>query len=452
MTAPPAAVPGTSQTREQAGRIVEELAARLAEPDRVAAIAADPGNAEYVPAVMPAPEPPWSGLTLSEGHAGVSLLYAELAALYPGCRKAAHAHLAAAARHLPGAGGSGLYGGAAAMAFAARVAQSHPDDYQDLLGSLDEHVTARVRSLLDRETARLRAGEPGVRMADYDTIGGATGLGRYLLLRQPRHQELLAGTLTYLTELTRPVTAHGHVVPGWWADQAPGLVAEPRFARGHFNLGLAHGIAGPLALLALARLAGIQVPGHDEAITRIVGQLMPFQARTGLWPGRVSFDEYVAQTPDQGPGDQMIAWCYGTPGTARAIYLAGAALRQPGWQQAGVRALRDAFARQPPGRTDCSLCHGWAGLLHITSQMARDSGDQALAARLPALAAPIIDAYDPAHPFGFRYTRSGLPPGYQLAPHRAGFLEGAAGIALALHAYATGHQPRSDWAAALLIT
>jgi lantibiotic biosynthesis protein len=37
-------------------------------------------------------------------------------------------------------------------------------------------------------------------------------------------------------------------------------------AGGHGNNGMAHGIAGPLTVLSLARHSGTSVPGHVEAI------------------------------------------------------------------------------------------------------------------------------------------------------------------------------------------
>jgi hypothetical protein len=450
MTAAPA-MPYNDATRDRAARIVVELAERLADPDTVAAAATAPDNADYFPG-MPRPRPPWSGLPLSEGHAAVSLLHSELSAVDVAYRRAAHAHVIAAARYLSDVDGGSLFGGAPALAFAARVAQRHPHDYQSLLDRLDERVEDRLRALLAGEAERLRAGRAGVRMRDYDTIAGAAGLGRYLLLRQPRHRELLTSTLAYLVQLTRPVTAHGHRVPGWWADEAPGLGTGSRFVRGHFNLGLGHGISGPLALLALARQAGIHVPGQDEAIAGIVEHLLPFRFGPGLWRGVLSFDEFVTGSRDPMPDDRMVAWCYGTLGVVRSLYLAGTALDRRDWQHVAVETLRDALTRQPRDLTDCSLCHGWAGLLHITWRMAHDSGDELLTAQLPSISAPILDAYDPALPFGFRYERPGLPPDRRLAPHRAGFLEGAAGIALALHTYATNQEPARSWDAALLIT
>ncbi|WP_371106029.1 MULTISPECIES: lanthionine synthetase LanC family protein [Streptomyces] len=48
-------------------------------------------------------------------------------------------------------------------------------------------------------------------------------------------------------------------------------------------MGLAHGIAGPLALLSLCWTRGLRVPGHDTAVRRIARWLMSWSrgARAG---------------------------------------------------------------------------------------------------------------------------------------------------------------------------
>jgi hypothetical protein len=102
--------------------------------------------------------------------------------------------------------------------------------------------------------------------------------------------------------------------------------------------------------------------------------------------------------------------------------------------------------------TDHSLCHGWAGILRIVQRMAADTADPVLEAAFPALTERLIAGFDPDAPFGYRYTARAFP----LGADRPGYLEGAAGIALALRSIATGERPVTDpaataWDAALLI-
>ncbi|MFJ6381390.1 lanthionine synthetase C family protein [Kitasatospora sp. NPDC092039] len=456
--------------QERAAHIVAELAERLADPDGVAARATAEGNVDHLPG-RAEQTPPWAPLGLAEGHPGVALLFAELADSIGGLRAAGHAHLRAAAAGLAGPQPTGLFAGPASLAHAARLARHRPGDYASLLDSLDAWIADRLRSLLTVERQRLDAGRAGVRLSAFDVISGTAGLGRYLLLTPDRHRPLLEDTLTHLVRLTRPVDVNGIALPGWWAPTIPG--AGPQDSVGHANLGLAHGISGPLALLALAWRSGVRVAGHPQAVHTIVDHLLEWQHADGSWPQVVGHDALLAgpggggssegasgaagSTGDGageggpsgggagGNGRRMIAWCYGTPGVARALQLAGLALDRADWRRRAEDALSSVLGDPADALPDTSLCHGRAGVLHIATLMARDSGDPRLTARLPALLSRVLDAYDPAQPFGFRYDRPSLPGSVSPAPHRAGFLDGAAGIALALTAHRAG--PASSGAA-----
>ncbi|GHI39957.1 lanthionine synthetase C family protein [Streptomyces violascens] len=442
---------GTTPSEVDIGQlraIVDDLAERLDDPQQVAATASAPENVDQHPG-MPRARPPWGTLGLGETHAGVALLYAELSHRDARYRSIAHAHLAAAAQGLGQPPGPGLFGGTASLAFAAFMARHDEDDYAGLLETLDAQVTNQLRTLLSQEEERLAARQAGVHMHSYDVISGAVGLGRYLLLRGQRHRHQLSDTLAYLVRLTEPVQAHGHTVPGWWAPTKPGI--GPQYPRGHFNLGLAHGISGPLALLSLAWQQDVRVPGQQNAITVIVDHLTGQQTEQGLWPGAIGFDTLIdgqARHTDQAP---MTAWCYGTPGTARAIQLAGVALERADWQTLATDAMAAALGQSLENAlTDSSLCHGWAGILHTADLMARDSSDPRIAGQLPRLANALQAAHCPDLSFGYSYERPYFGPGIRNAPHRAGFLEGSAGIALALNAY-LNNGPTCPWNTALLV-
>ncbi|GAB2723490.1 lanthionine synthetase C family protein [Kitasatospora kifunensis] len=436
--------------RERATGIVTELAARLADPDRLIAAATAEGNLDLVPG-MTAPAPPWARLGLTEGHPAAALLLTELSHRDPAFAVAAHAHLARAAAGLGGPQPTGLFGGPASLAFAARLAQRSPSHYAGLLESLDTWIEARLTALLATERERLDAARAGVRLSTFDVICGTTGLGRYLLLAPQRHRALLAETLGHLVRLTTPRMLNGRTVPGWWAPLEPGR--GPQHPGGHSNLGLAHGISGPLALLSLAWRAGVRVPGQAEAIEAIAAHLLDWQQPNGLWPRSVGYDTYLAGPPGPSREGAMVAWCYGTPGTARALQLAGLALDRPHWHQRAVAAMLTALGEPARAICDTTLCHGWAGVLHIATLLARDSGDQRLAERLPGLVERVTDAYHPDRPFGFRYDRPDVADTLRQAPHRAGFLDGAAGITLALTPHTTGaaDTPATAWDAALLL-
>ncbi|MET8628063.1 lanthionine synthetase C family protein [Kitasatospora sp. NPDC004669] len=378
------------------------------------------------------PEGPVSGPGLGAGRSGTALALGVLAGDDPGLRQMAHGTLAQAVR-APGAmRGGGLYSGAAAVAFAAHGMVRAPGEYRGLLEALTPRVEETAAGRIAALRADLAAGA-GLRAHTFDAVSGAAGLGRLLLALEP-DGPALAGVLAALVELAAP--GGDGALPRWWTAGGPGLPGpDPDHPRGHLNLGLAHGIPGPLALLALTRLQGVRAPGQDEAIESLAGWLAARQRPDGGWPMTVRVeDEEAGRPPAQAP--TRAAWCYGTPGAARALFLAGTALGRADWRAGAVTALEAALA-DPAGwhLSGAGLCHGTGGLLRIVQRMAQDSGSPALAARLPDLAAAVT-----------RDLAAALA-----AAEPATLLEGTAGAALALHAHA---HPRSGagWDACLLIS
>ena len=55
----------------------------------------------------------------------------------------------------------------------------------------------------------------------------------------------------------------------WWSGTGPASTPDPAWPTGHLNLGMAHGIAGILALLSAAMRVGIRVEGHTEAVSEL---------------------------------------------------------------------------------------------------------------------------------------------------------------------------------------
>ncbi len=244
--------------------------------------------------------------------------------------------------------------------------------------------------------------------------------------------------LLYLVRLTEPFKAgDGEVRPGWWSPNAPNDRPSERWPNGHGNLGMAHGIAGPLALLSSAIRRGISVTGQVDAIGRICDWLDRWRIGTGAqawWPGIISETErrtgIVRQSVPARP-----SWCYGTPGLARAQQLAGLALGDPQRQRLAEEALTGclADADQLAQLGDASLCHGWAGILQTTWRVAADARDPELFA-VPRL----LTSLD-------RHLLRHGPLAHD------GLLEGMAGVHLVRRTIAAGVPPASGWDACLLL-
>jgi len=364
--------------------------------------------------------------SLAHGHLGIALLHIERAHQDNCSWQTVHRQLAAIGPLIDGDEAS-LFLGAPAMAYVLHQAAADSDRYAGAVHALDRIVAEHTRRRLTAAHARIDRSEP-TSFAEYDLFRGLTGLGALLLRRGDRQLGVLRGVLEYLVRLTEPLPG---TRLGWWVAHSPVNLGSPT-PGGHANAGLAHGITGPLVLLSLAELRGVTVPGQEEAIRRIcqwLDQIRVSDHQGVHWPRWTT-----ATTPFHQHSDTP-SWCYGTPGIARAQQLAALALGDADRKRMAERALLSclADAHQLDRLTGQGLCHGVGGLLRTVQRVAQDADESAAFTRfLPQLSERFLAAETPTE---------------------AGFLEGAAGAALAFEGVKADEDETAggDWDACLLL-
>jgi lantibiotic biosynthesis protein len=375
---------------------------------------------------------------LARGAVGVALLLIERAHAGICGWDVAHSWLkAAASAGVTAAHDACLYKGAPALAFALHAASTDASArYARALDALDRSVTSLTHSRVDQATARIVRGELPA-LAEYDLISGLSGIGAHLLRRSPG-STAFERVLSYLVRLTEPLRVDGQVLPGWWTGHDPHFLFSADYPRGHGNFGMAHGVAGPLALLSLALQHDHVVDGHREAIDRICDWFDTWRQNHEAgpwWPQWITDDERRSgRLIRRGPGRP--SWCYGTPGIARAQQLAGLAIGDRSRAGMAERALAGCLS--DPGQldriVDVSLCHGWAGLFATAWRAAADAATPTIAGHLSAVRELLV-----------RHAAPGAGDGI-------GFLEGDAGLALVLHVAEDNLSPISGWDRCLLIS
>lgn len=313
-------------------------------------------------------------------------------------------------------------------------------------------ATEYLRKMLPKEISYCFSKLGNVEVQDYDTVYGLAGIGRFLLLfrEDPSMRPLLEKILDYLVQLTGDITIDGREVPGWYIEGENLFAREERnrLPQGGFDLGLAHGIAGPLALLSIALLSGAEVRGQRAAVQKIAGWLNQWPDEVNMsWPGLISLEEYFNLSKNQSTARD--AWCYGAPGIARVLWLAGCVLEDINLKNRAIQAF-DALLARPDSTWNISspaFCHGFSGLLCLTNLMRWDTGLERFAKYQEHLIGKVIDHFTPKAPFGF-YT---VAPTDQsnLSMNNAGLLEGSAGIVLTL--LAVIRPPQTDWTTLFLI-
>lgn len=338
--------------------------------------------------------------SLASGTIGKALLHIERARAGHATWQDVHGVIATVTREpLIATQDASLFFGAPAVAFVLHCAAAETGRYAAALRTLDDHVAKLTTRRLSQANQRIDRGDyPST--AEFDLFRGLTGFGAYLLRWQPG-SDLLLQVLAYLVSLTFPLPGDEQL-PGWWTRSDPASQTSPEFSGGHGNLGMAHGVSGPLALLGLAMRHGRTVDGHAAAIRRICTWLdaQRREADSGpWWPQWITLPEQRSGTVRQA-GPARPSWCYGTPGLARAQQLAGIALTDIGRQEMAEQALLGCL--EDPSQLallgDAGLCHGAAGLLHATRCVARDARPGTFADHLPRLRALLLSRELPGCP------------------------------------------------------
>jgi len=372
-----------------------------------------------------------------DGSAGKALLFGQLDRIAPGEGWDRHAHeaLTDAVRGIESTGRNhpGLFIGHTGVAAAAAYLSREGTRYGGLLATLDCQISAAVA-----EQSEVFVKSPAHQPFEaFDLIYGLAGTNRYLL---ERDQPKLAGLVALCDS--------GPDEPNWFTP--PEAIREETaiaqwYDGGVYNCGLAHGIPGPLAILAIAFTRGYAVPRQAEAIARVADWLTANRAD----------DEWGANwtscvTPG-GPPEipAHSAWCYGSPGVAYALWLAGTAIDDAKLRELAIEAMAAVYRRPWPVRQigdSPGLCHGVAGLLQITLRFANHTGEPLFTNAAGELTERLLKLYRPEVPTGY-YSHSKSNGSVREHP---GLLDGASGVALALLAASTGTEP--VWDHALLLS
>jgi len=280
-------------------------------------------------------------------------------------------------------------------------------------------------------------------LGEYDLISGLSGIGVYALERLPRPTAaaVLERTVDRLAELAE-TTEDG---AAWFTppERLPDWQREIH-TRGNYNLGVAHGLPGVLPVLAGAYAAGVAAGRAKALLDSAVRFLQARRLDPGLGIG-TCFDTTYA--PWEEPSPSRLAWCYGDPGIAAALLATARAVGEPEWERMALDVGLQAAAR-PESESlirDAGLCHGAGGLGHLFNRLYQSTGEERFAEAARFWIERALGFQAPGEPVaGFRaweINPQTKVPGWR---PEAGFLEGAAGIGLALLGALSNVEPAWD--------
>ena len=413
-----------------------QIADRLTNPQYTAAIAQLATAQSAFPLTKR-----WTSYSVAYGDATLALLFGQMDRCFPeqNWDRVAHTYLATAAGAVQEFGMRGvplgLFSGLAGLCFTTHLISRDGTRYARLLETLDVTLVETVAQTYPLASIP----KDGVRFGDYDLISGPTGIGAYLLLRGDTSgiSSARATILDRLLLLSRQQGDHPHFFMP--PEKQPSSAHQEKHRGGSIDCGMAHGIPGPLALLSIAQQNGFGRPGMSSTIRLLADWIMAQQGEDiwGInWPSTV-----VPGEIGLGNEHTHAAWCYGSPGVARALWHAGVALADTQIQDLAVEAML-AVSRRPRemrGIPSPILCHGIAGLLQIALRFANDTGQRCFVEMARELTQELLDLFEPNSPLGFRDIEQG---GDRI--DNPGLINGATGVALTLLAASTKQEPVWD--------
>ena len=321
-------------------------------------------------------------------------------------------------RHAPG-----LYGGAARVAFA--------------VGHLSAGEDADMAcEMIERSLLNFLARPTEV----YDLISGLVGIAVPVLQRiadsksSPVSEPLARNILDQLSRLARPMETGiawftpPELLPAWQRELAP---------EGYTNLGLAHGVPGVVAILARYVTAGVDAARAQLLLDGAVAYL---RSVAGPKPGM----RYPAWLPTRPDWSTRVAWCYGDLGVSVALLAAATAAERSDWRDDALALAHGMADRsfETSQVNDTGLCHGAAGVAHLFNRLAQATGDTALAAAADRWFDRTLAMRRDDGIAGF--PRAAPSDGTVKWEPDADLLNGAAGVALALHAAISPIEPAWD--------
>ncbi|MEU6300159.1 lanthionine synthetase C family protein [Streptomyces erythrochromogenes] len=426
---------------EHARRTAGLITSRLADPAHVGASI----SASIEDPNTPGPR---RASSLLAGDAGLALLLHMAADADPeaGWRQAAHERLVTAVRstHDQPMAEYGIVAGTAGLALVLAEFAVGDQRYRRSLDSLHARLGEQLRE------RGHRAQEGRVSVAEYDALQGAAGVLGHLVSVPAPDAELrdrVHGLVDELVRLCTPVAQRSE--PRWVIPPEDYPLARDleEYPHGYINLGLAHGVPGPLAALSLAWRAGYRRPGVREAIGNAIDLLRSTAVEDGFgtdWPSGVPLDSEGRRTP--AAHTARTAWCYGAPGVAAALLGTADALKDERLRAYAVAAFEAALRRSETHLHTLSptICHGLAGLLAICEIFARTTDSAYARTALPVLTDRLLGWCDESLAFGVQNREK---PGLRI--DNPDFLCGAAGVAAALWSVSSPVSRR--WQRSLLI-
>lgn len=300
-----------------------------------------------------------------QGAIGVALTLAELAKVFPNEKSLFMESIEEMLGRfeVPDFEDSGAFSGTAG--FVAAYLELHRAGLAD---TSDETAMQNKEQLLDEIVfAPPSCYDVGNSFEDYDLITGPAG--QLLALsamacNQADHEDLGAAARLLGDQLEAalaPSNRDERVPACWVSPENYFLESKEELPLGYINLGLAHGVPGIIASLAIASRCGLLEVSVEAMEFGVDFLLRASNSSSYSWGNQFPF---LAQGGESHEASR-VAWCYGTPGVAQGLAHAAYMLNDKQLLEIARSCLADSLSIGYPQNALISptFCHGESGVV-----------------------------------------------------------------------------------------
>lgn len=378
-----------------------------------------------------------SNFSLGSGAAGMALFYGYLArAKAPGAEGHATRSdnlLEEAVQAVAETSMSpSLYGGFTGVAWAAEHLYQLSRENVAIIDDGDEDMDEDIEEGLLMALSKPWTG-------DYDLINGLVGIGVYALERIPRPSAVRC-LEAIVDKLADAAEWHGDAVAWFTPPEMLTSAMLEESPDGYYNLGVAHGIPGVIALLAQVYASGIR---DERALAMLKGAVRWVVSQRLTETVGSCFPAWVKRGTKG--NSSRFAWCYGDPGVAVTLLIAARATGFEEWERTALEiAARAASAPMEAARVvDAGLCHGALGLAHLYNRIYQAGGGELFADAARRWFLTGLEMRKAVGIGGFEAWHVDKDENFRWMPD-PGFLTGVSGIGLAFLAGLTSCVPNWD--------
>lgn len=254
----------------------------------------------------------------------------------------------------------------------------------------------------------------GTKVAYYDVILGMAGVGRYLLLYIEifgssqdctYEKNALTGILKYFVKLSSDIIVDKKNIINFYVSKEKQQIDErkKRYPNGSLDFGVAHGMAGPLAVMAYSAAQNIIVYGQQTAINKI-NELYDIHAELYnnilYWPLILPFEKYKKHNVAL-KGARM-SWCYGSLGISCILYKSNECLGLNSITYLNNIKLISQSSPETFGLVSPTICHGYSGALDIFNQIYKKSHSNELLNGIQYCLNNILNLHNSKFKHGFK--------------------------------------------------